>query len=177
MANYLSKKRSQMLFDWLPTVGPDDWHRVASSWNWDYGDDPLRWIIQQEQCDKATALHVFWHGEPGHYYRSGAVDRDSLKDALGYVEYDTYDMLVEIVQRWKTGYYTRSELTYPKKPWNHHQLKHHRLQIEQSTAHPALAIPADMVQPLDGRKLDRGDLEEGIPTFICVATRDESDES
>ena len=45
--------------DWLRRADPDQRHVAALSWNWDYGLAPLLWIIRREDCDKATALHVF----------------------------------------------------------------------------------------------------------------------
>jgi len=45
--------------EWLSNQTPDTWHNVATTWNYDYGDEVLSWILQQENCDKGTAAHVF----------------------------------------------------------------------------------------------------------------------
>ncbi|WP_298521076.1 DUF4274 domain-containing protein [uncultured Kordia sp.] len=40
---------------------------LAAGYNWDNGTKFLRWAIKQPQCDKGTALHVYWHGAPEWY--------------------------------------------------------------------------------------------------------------
>lgn len=39
-------------------------HGKARHYNWDNGMDGLYDIIQDEHCDKATALMIFWMGRP-----------------------------------------------------------------------------------------------------------------
>ncbi|MBX7494724.1 DUF4274 domain-containing protein [Qipengyuania sp. 6B39] len=58
--------RTERQIEWLKTASPEDWHRVASSFDTrnDGSMDALHWIISQEECDKATALMVFWKTEP-----------------------------------------------------------------------------------------------------------------
>ena len=46
---------------------PDDWHLVVEGWDWDRGEDPLWWIVTRPNCDRATALMVFWGTKPYHY--------------------------------------------------------------------------------------------------------------
>jgi hypothetical protein len=52
---------------WLQDATPEDWHRVALDFNWDNPIDPLYWIVQQPQCDRATALTIFWLAQPTCY--------------------------------------------------------------------------------------------------------------
>jgi len=61
----------QMVIDWMSNKGAPEWHGVARGWNWDNDLAPLFWIVDQEDCDKATALSVFWLSDP-HYY----IDKD-----------------------------------------------------------------------------------------------------
>jgi len=50
---------------WLEEADPDDWHRVALDFNWSNTPYVLDWIVRQPDCDAATALTIFWKGEPG----------------------------------------------------------------------------------------------------------------
>lgn len=59
--------------DWLVAGGPDRWHDAADRWNWDQGVEPLRWIVNQPACDAATALNIFYLGEPGDDEGDGEV--------------------------------------------------------------------------------------------------------
>jgi len=53
----------ECVVDWMSRKGPAEWHGVAANWNWDEGPVPLLWILDQPQCDRATALTIFWAGE------------------------------------------------------------------------------------------------------------------
>jgi hypothetical protein len=94
---------------WLiATPDPDVWHIVATNWNWDYGTAPLLWIIRQKNCDIATALEVYFLGEPSYYFRYGD-DRSSMP-ADSHLE--MFDFLTEIRQRLAQGFYKRSEIAF-----------------------------------------------------------------
>lgn len=166
MADYLPKNRSKMLMAWLKEASPDQWHQVASDWNWGSGEDALRWIIEQPKCDKATALLIFWRGEPSYYWTE-ATNRDGLKAAGALGDGGVYDMLVAIVARWKAGRFTRAELSYDPSQ----DVCASTSDVTRSANHPALAITEEMIQPIMGREVERGDYNEGIPHHIEIASR------
>jgi hypothetical protein len=168
MANYLGKRRSEMLMAWLETATPDQWHQVADGWNWGSGEDPLRWIVSQPDCDKATALLIFWRGEPGYYW-SGARDKAGWKASGKFFPEDLYDMLTGIVARWRAGGFTRSEIDYLSEGGDESD-------VGSSANHPALAISPDMGRDLAGRVVTgchADGFEEGIPLSIVAATMGE----
>jgi Domain of unknown function (DUF4274) len=83
---------------------PDDWHRFVPNWNWDYGIEPLLWIVQQKECDRATALTAFYWTRPGEFLG----ERAEVKPyAL-----DSFDLINEIRQRFLAGFYARSSLAF-----------------------------------------------------------------
>ena len=95
--------------EWLRRADPDHRHLAALSWNWDYGLAPLLWIIRREDCDMATALHVFFGAGPESYFqfegdRSAAAEKRS--DLM------TYDMIMEIKGRIERGFYQRSAIQF-----------------------------------------------------------------
>ena len=53
-----------IVLKWLAQKGPREWHGVAAHWNWDAGVEPLLWVLEQPDCDKGTALSVFWACDP-----------------------------------------------------------------------------------------------------------------
>lgn len=61
--DYEAQTRSRV--EWLEGASPDDWHRFAIGFNWDDDFAPLFWIVQQEQCEMAAALYIFWNSCPG----------------------------------------------------------------------------------------------------------------
>lgn len=67
--NYIIIEAGQpeKIIDWLSQQTPDTWHRVVMTWNYDYEDRVLSWILQQENCDKGTAARVFDIESLGHW--------------------------------------------------------------------------------------------------------------
>lgn len=59
--------KPELIIDWLSLQTPDTWHRVVMTWNYDYGDKVLAWVLQQENCDKGTAARVFDVEGLGHW--------------------------------------------------------------------------------------------------------------
>jgi hypothetical protein len=96
----------QKQIEFLKTASPDDWHRIADEHNWDTRLDILYWIVSQPECDKATALLIFWKGEPiGH-------DFEDEQEKMGVESYAVEPMLKYIVQRFNLAGYTRSEIAF-----------------------------------------------------------------
>ena len=46
---------------------PAQLHRVALTWNWDRETRPLRYIVDRPDCDKGTALSIFFSADPDTY--------------------------------------------------------------------------------------------------------------
>lgn len=164
MADYLPKNRSQMLMDWLKQATPDQWHKVADGWNWGSGEAPLRWIIEQPDCDKATAQLIFWRGEPSYYWGI-ASDLAGLQAARA-SSLDVYTMLTRIVEKWRAGEYSRAELSYDPGV----DARARPADVERSATHPALMLDDSMLEPIVGRELEDGEYDEGIPFHIIRAT-------
>lgn len=53
--------------DWLKGQTPETWHQVVMTWNYDYGDKVLTWILNQENCDRGTAARIFHIEGFGHW--------------------------------------------------------------------------------------------------------------
>ncbi len=92
--------------EFLKNATPDDWHRYAWHHNWDDRLDGLFWIVSQPNCDKATALLIFWKGEPTGY------DYETEEEHMGDDIYGVAPMLKYISERFNTLGYTRSEIAY-----------------------------------------------------------------
>jgi hypothetical protein len=91
----------------LEAMGPDGWHRIALYGNWDFIEPEVwRWIVTRPDCDRATALAIFWKAQPEYYLQySGA-------QAVPASERDAYSLLALIRDRWAAGSYTRGELAF-----------------------------------------------------------------
>ena len=161
MANHLPDDLYNEIIAWLPWASPDEWHRVAFGWNWGFGSDILRWITRQPECDKATALLIFWYGEPSYYW-SDNLEQTGNRLADRSSNNDDFHLLGEIMSSWRSKSYTRAELAFDPR-----SLYIKPEYVEKSANHPTLAITADMIQPLRGRTLAAaGDFIEGLPPHI-----------
>ena len=88
---------------------PDDWHRLALFGNWDVVQPArFRRIAEQPNCDRATALLLFWKSEPEYYLEFA--DRAAVPE----VNRAGYDLIVLIRERWEAGAYTRAELAFDR---------------------------------------------------------------
>jgi|GEM_PF-3942120 len=91
----------------LREMGPDGWHRIALYANWDFTEPEVwRWIVSQPDCDRATALAIFWKAAPAYYVQFA--DRESVPA----VNREGFDLISLIRGRWLAGAYTRSELAF-----------------------------------------------------------------
>ncbi|KUR70458.1 hypothetical protein AQZ52_16725 [Novosphingobium fuchskuhlense] len=94
------------LITYLKNASPDVWHRYALNHNWDDRLDGLYWIVSQPECDKATALLIFWKGCPTGY------DYETEEAQMGEDVYAVAPMLRYISERFNTTGYIRSEIAY-----------------------------------------------------------------
>jgi hypothetical protein len=150
---------------WLETeAGPDAWHCVAEGWNWDAGEDPLWWIVTRPDCDRATALMVFWKTVPYHYLGRQPWETTEPVD---------YDLYHTIRARWAGGFYTRAELAF--------DCERDVYPVDFDRHRRSFGDEVDQVMPpemrrLDGRRLDTRDYIEGIPSRFWDAEDDYEDE-
>ncbi|MBC8051216.1 MAG: DUF4274 domain-containing protein [Chitinophagales bacterium] len=103
-------QRHGRLVDWMKARGADDWHRVASSWNWGAGFDIPYWIISQQKCDQATAQLLFMRLDPIEVFyafaRRGNVGyQDDIKEFL---------FMSAITGLWRTGRYKHRNIALNK---------------------------------------------------------------
>lgn len=146
------------LIEWMARRGPDDWHRVALSYNWDNGLSPLEWIVTRPTCDRATALVVFWMTEP-----DARLGYASPSDAKADHAESEWRLVKLIADRWRAGAYARSEIAldptdymgWPLDEWRRLEAKHSRRTFTTSD---------DMHRATSGRTvLDGEDFQEGYP--------------
>jgi len=91
-----------LFMDWLEQSGPDEWHRWATSWNWDHGTDLIAWVIGQEGCDRGTALSVYYLAQPDFYAEFDTLD---AARAQAGPDDDIVDLMVAICRNWAAGLY------------------------------------------------------------------------
>ena len=99
---------TELFLAWLKDNGPDEWHRWAIDMNWDYGLDLFRWIINQPNCDRGTALSVYYAAQPDFFEQYASIEaaQDDNPDHVGIT------LMLRICEMWRQGAYT----TYNYRP-------------------------------------------------------------
>ncbi|SRR5260221_9520852 len=98
----------------LPHLDAKQLHRLADQWNWDDGYEELHAIIAQRQCSLATALMLYWRGQP-HYYR-----KFSHRDQIPFYNLGPYELLKEIEERLRAGVFQHHGIAYdPRQDQGH----------------------------------------------------------
>lgn len=134
---------------WLATASPDEWHRVALDFNWGEPLYVLNWIVHQPNCDIATALTIFWLGEPEFWLEESG----SNKDTPNAYSYMNRAICAYIADRVLAGGYTRSEIMFQPDTWT----KNCYLNLTESVkkfANPNFRTSPDLILNRRGRKVE-----------------------
>jgi hypothetical protein len=153
------EREEQLAFaTWLRAeASADERHWVATNWNWDLGEEVLYWIVTRPDCDRATALDVFWNGQPEYGLRYG-LDRSKVP----HHELNVFDLVAEISARWQHGAYTRAELSFDPPHFDVILRSEPFERARYGDLYERL-IPSSMLQRLPGRTIPSDGQQEGIP--------------
>ncbi|QDT38831.1 DUF4274 domain-containing protein [Stratiformator vulcanicus] len=92
------KAAEELLQQWLEQADPTDRHRLASAWELRRGPKPLAWIVRQDECDRGTAMLIYW--------RVAAWWARTRNDGRW------LDLAKKINRRDDEGFYSRAELAF-----------------------------------------------------------------
>lgn len=144
----------ETIFDWLEQQDPDECFLVASTWNWDEWLGPLFWIVEQSDCDRATAKVVLGlNGAFGWLGLYPSFDEFYRNEQHAEVYKENWDLHETIVTRWRSGLYNRSEIKVSNTSTAEQV-------AAQRAAHPHL--PPDIFDSQDGKDLCSDRHLEGI---------------
>lgn len=103
--------------------------KKAYYYNWDEGTSGLSKILKDSDCDKATAIMIFWHGQPNYYYNHANIEE------LESYEQEMYNFLKSLANDILSNKYT-SVISY---------------EVESSFIPTELGnIPNKLLQPIIG---------------------------
>lgn len=165
---------------WLERQDRRALHRLALGWNWDRSTRPLRYIVDRPDCDKGTALTIFFMGEPERFAshnRSGPYHNPGFQplftrplqlwndDTMGEEE---LWLLRRISENWAAGHYKTFDF-YPGEDAVH-WLTRHPVEARPSPANMPWPVPVDLVTAVpQGEVVDTGYDQEGCPSELCEA--------
>ena len=90
---------------WLGQQTPETWHDVATGFNWGFSwEKVLGWIVEQPECDLATALQVFavseYAGIKNENKSSGQIIISKLFDKVEAGQYGAAGLKIRKPERW-----------------------------------------------------------------------------
>jgi Domain of unknown function (DUF4274) len=154
---------------WLAAADPDDWHRVSIDFNWSEPLHVLDWIVRQPNCDVATALDIFWKGEPECWL----VEEGSSDEAPNGYSWLNAKICEYIAKRVGEGGYTRSEIAYVPEP----STRVFYLQLadaEKELERPNIRTCSDLIRERKGRNVDvDADFYRRYPEQFQLSSYDE----
>lgn len=133
---------------WLESTNPDDWHRVALDFNWGEPLYLLDWIVQQADCDVATALTIFWKGEPGSWLE----EKGSKPDRPNGFSYLNKKICAYIAERIGAGGYTRSKIAFDPDAWTKKDYVDLAAE-EKRLENPNFHVHPDLIRKRRGRRV------------------------
>lgn len=147
---------TRTLLDYLKRSSPREWHQIAWNWNWDNGVEPLDWITDQPECDKGTALLIYWYGGPRWIKQYGSRD-DVPRESR-----ELYDLPEKIERNYLSDFYQSETISFdPTEDFDGRDWTQEYQDIE-----PVEPIPPEMLEPTKGEKLDWTYLEDGYPVEV-----------
>lgn len=81
-------------------------HMFADGWNWDGGVEELRRVIRHPLCELATALLIYWRGQPVYYLKYHSVEDAPEHERPG------FNLLREIESKVRGCRFRYGALTY-----------------------------------------------------------------
>lgn len=162
---------------WLEQQGAEELHKVALARNWDRGTWPLRYIVDRPDCDKGTALTIFFSGEPDRYaaHNAGGPYHDPSYRALfsqalapsddRHLGEEAIWLLRRISENWAAGLYK----TYRFFPGENavFYLTSRPADLKISPHNMPWAVPADLCDSIaQGEALETSWYGEGYPVAL-----------
>lgn len=117
-------------------------HQFVQHWNYDDGIEPFDWIIKQKNCDKGTALCLYWSLQPDYFCKFK--NEDEIKAGINY---ETYLLIKEIEERYCAGFYVDEIFSFNPKD---------EFLDEHSNT---MCIPKEMLEQSAGNVFERQDIE------------------
>jgi hypothetical protein len=134
-------------------------HYALSCYNWDDGIEFPRALIYHPDCDRGTALLLFWRFSPDSYTHYQREDPESADSAAR----EKFTLLVRLMEKYESGFYTEESICFdPADDFGYNwpsELKEKERKWE---------IPQVMMRPTSGKKIKSklDELDEMMDEFV-----------
>lgn len=122
---------------------PFERHQAVLHMNYDWGTKPLRWIVEQEDTDKATALLIYWTLAPAYlhnkFIKNNKLDKQDKFD---------YQLIKTIEKNIKNSFYQNCKFDFDPT-----DILGTDFTKEYKELNPRDLIPEQMYQKVEGEKI------------------------
>jgi len=165
----------EKIIDFLKGSSVKERHQLVNEWNWrGFGIHELKWIANDPDTDKATALQIYWKAGP----RINAKIFSDRNEVPWYM-LDEFDLIEDIEKNYVSGFYKSQNFGFdPHKDMfgyasdEEYDWTTEYLDFLNKKGKIMRDIPSVMLEKLDGIKIPHtDDWIEGIPPHIYEELR------
>ena len=159
--NVEDELENQLIINYLKKNSPKERQLLAIDWNFDNSKEVIKWIAEQPDTDKGTALFLYWYMNPQFFKKYENRKECEEEDSWALEDFD----IVETLEKnYISGYYENQKYAFDPKndPYNSDYDWTEEVDEEEMKRE----IPKEMYMALDGEVLESPNWEEGIPTAL-----------
>lgn len=80
--NEFDELENQLIINYLKKNSPKERQLLAIDWNFDNSKEVIKWIAEQPDTDKGTALFLYWYMNP-QFLRNMKIEKNVKKRTAG----------------------------------------------------------------------------------------------
>lgn len=150
-----------LIIDYLKKNTPKERQLLAIDWNFDNSKEVIKWIAEQEDTDKGTALFLYWYMNPQFFKRFKSRE-ECEKDASWALE--DFDIVEILEKNYITGFYMNQKYAFNPKCDIYNGGYDWTKEVDEDKM--KAEIPKEMYIALEGEVLASPNWAEGIPSDI-----------
>lgn len=151
---------TELIIDYLKKNSPEERQLLSIDWNFDNSKDVIKWIAEQPDTDKGTALFLYWYMNP-QFFKKYKDREECEKDGSWILE--DFDIVETLEKNYLSGFYKNQKYAFNPK---NDQYNGYDWTNEVDGAEMKRAIPKEMYSVLEGEVLESPGWGEGIPDDI-----------
>lgn len=151
---------TELIIDYLKKNSPKERQLLAIDWNFDNSKEVIKWIAEQEDTDKGTALFLYWYMNPQDFKKYK--DREEWEENDSWALED-FDIVETLEKNYISGFYKNQKYAFNPK---NDVYSGYDWTKEVDESDMKAEIPKEMYIALDGEVLESPNWGEGIPDEI-----------
>ena len=150
-----------LIIDYLKKNTPKERQLLAIDWNFDNSKEVIKWIAEQEDTDKGTALFLYWYMNPQFFKRFKSREECENDASWALEDFD----IVEILEKnYIKGFYKNQKYAFNPKCDIYNGGYDWTKEVDENEM--KRAIPEVMYIAIEGEVLASPNWAEGIPSDI-----------